>query len=83
MLYLIDEPMAEIAFRTVSEDPDATLVLIQDGVLLDPDPDLDVPAYAVEEDVAVRGRTLPDGVEPIDYDRVLSMLLEQEVTSFV
>jgi len=83
MLYLIDEPMAEIAFRTVSEDPDATVVLIQDGVLLDPDPDLDVPTYAVEADVAVRGRTLPDGVEPIDYDEVLSMVLEHEVTSFV
>jgi len=83
MLYLIDEPMAEIAFRTVADDPDARVVLIQDGVLLDPDPDLDVPTYAVEEDVAVRGRTLPDGVEPIEYDRLLSMVLEHEVTSFV
>ena len=83
MLYLIDEPMAEIAFRTVSEDPDATVVLIQDGVLLDPDPDLDVPTYAVEEDVAVRGRTLPDDVEPIGYERLIGMILDHEVTSFV
>ena len=53
MLYLIDKPLADVALRTAETDDDAVLVLIQDGVVLDPD--LDAPTYAVARDVDVRG----------------------------
>lgn len=81
MLYLIDEPMAEIGLRTAAQDDDATVVLIQDGVLLEPD--LDRPTYAIERDVEVRGVDLPDRIEPISYDALVERLPEEEVRSFV
>ncbi|MFB6297116.1 MAG: hypothetical protein ABEH56_01195 [Salinirussus sp.] len=81
MLYLIDKPMAEIALRTAAGDDDALVVLIQDGVLLDPD--LDVPTYAVRKDAAVRGVDLPARVERIGYDRLMELVIEHEVRSFV
>jgi tRNA 2-thiouridine synthesizing protein B len=81
MLYLVDKPMAELAFRTAAGDEAARVVLIQDGVFLDPD--LELPTYAVREDVEVRGVDLPPGVEPVSYDRLIQMLLEHEVRSFV
>lgn len=81
MLYLVDRPMADIAFRTAVGDEDARIVLIQDGVLLEPD--LGVPTYAVERDVDVRGVNLPAGVDVISYDTLVQLLLEHEVRSFV
>lgn len=81
MLYLIDKPHADIGLRTATTDSDARVVLIQDGVLLDPD--LDAPIYAVESDVSVRGVDLSPDIEPIGYDRLVDLLFELEVTSFV
>jgi tRNA 2-thiouridine synthesizing protein B len=81
MIYLIDKPMAEIAFRTAAGDEDAEIVLVQDGVFLDPD--LEVPTYAVRRDVEVRGVDLPARIEPIDYDDVVELTLERGVRSFV
>lgn len=81
MLYLLDEPMAEIGLRTARNDETATLVLIQDGVLLDPD--LDVPTYAVETDVEIRGVDLPDRIDPITYDGLVELMTTEEVRSFV
>lgn len=81
MLYLVDKPLAELAFEIAAADDDARLVLIQDGVLVDPPPE--VPTYAVEKDVDVRGVDLPDGVERIPYARLLELILEHEVKTFV
>lgn len=81
MLYLIDKPMADIAFRTAAGDDDAHVVLIQDGVLLEPD--LDVPTYAVAKDAEVRGVDLPPEIEPVTYDTLIDLVVEHEVTSFV
>lgn len=81
MLYLVDKPMAEIAFRTAEGDDDARIILIQDGVLLEPE--LNVPTYAVEKDVAIRGVDLPPDVECISYDKVIELVLEQETKNFV
>lgn len=86
MLFLVDKPMAEIAARTIRETPAAEIALIQDGVFLDPDKlldDPDVPTYAVERDLSVRGVTPPAGVESITYEQLLEKLLDQEVKSFV
>jgi tRNA 2-thiouridine synthesizing protein B len=81
MLYLVDKPMADIAFRTAAGDPDARIVLIQDGVLLQPD--LDVPVYAVARDVSVRGVDLDPEIQSIDYDTLIQMVFEQETKNFV
>ena len=81
MLYLVDKPMATIAWRTVSGDDDARVVLIQDGVLLDPDVEAEL--FAVQRDAEVRGVDLPEGVEPITYDRLMDLVFEFEVKSFV
>ena len=81
MLYLIDKPMADIGLRTAAGDPDARVVLIQDGVLLSPDVDAEL--YAVERDVAVRGVDLPAAVERITYDGLVEMIANEEVKSFV
>lgn len=81
MLYLVDKPMAEIAFRTAATDSSAEIVLIQDGVLLEPE--FDGPMYAVEKDVTTRGVDLADEIESITYERLTELVFEQEVRSFV
>lgn len=86
MLFLIDKPMAEIGFRTAKAAADPEIVLLQDGVFLDPGKWLDtagVPVYAVERDLSVRGVTPPEGVDPIPYDELVDLVFEQEVKSFV
>ena len=81
MLYLIDKPMADIGLRTAAGDPDARVVLIQDGVLLSPDIDAEV--YAVGNDADVRGVDLPAAVERISYDGLIELIVDEEVKSFV
>lgn len=81
MLYLVDQPMADLAWRTAAGDDDAAIVLIQDGVLLEPE--VDAPTYAVAKDVEVRGVDLPPDVEAIPYGTVVELLVEREVRSFV
>jgi tRNA 2-thiouridine synthesizing protein B len=81
MLYLVDKPMADLAFRTATGDDDARVVLLQDGVVLEPE--LDVPTYAVARDVEVRGVDLPAEIEQITYDRLIELVVEQETRSFV
>ncbi|AUX10118.1 tRNA 2-thiouridine synthesizing protein B [Halalkaliarchaeum desulfuricum] len=86
MIYLVDKPSAEVAFRTAQGNQEVTLVLIQDGVLLEPGesvPAVDVPVYAVERDVEVRGVDLPPEIEPITYDRLMRLVIEDGVKSFV
>lgn len=87
MLYLIDKPLADIGLRTAADDSDAHVVLIQDGVFLDPAEFLDdertLPTYAVERDLEVRGVTPPEGVEPIEYDELVGRIVAQEVKTFV
>lgn len=80
MLYLVDKPLADAAFRTAATDEDARLVLIQDGVFLDPD--LDAPTYAVARDVELRGVDLPAHIEPITYESVIDLLFQHEVKTF-
>lgn len=81
MLYLVDKPMADVAMRTIRTDDTPTVVLLQDGVLLDPD--LDATVYAVDRDVSVRGVDLPDHIETIGYDTLMELVFEHETKSFV
>lgn len=81
MLYLIDKPLADIGLRTAASDADGQIILIQDGVYLSPD--VDVPVFAVARDADVRGVELSPNIERISYDRVMELVVEQEVKSFV
>jgi len=81
MLYLIDKPHADLGLRTARDDPDATIVLIQDGVLLDPD--VDTPVYAVREDLDARGIEAAGSIEPIEYEALVDLLFESPVKTFV
>lgn len=81
MLYLVDKPLADVGFRTAAADPDALVVLIQDGVLLEPD--IDATIYAVRKDADVRGVDLPPHVEVVSYDELLELIFAHEVKSFV
>lgn len=81
MLYLIDKPLADVGLRTARASEDPIVVLVQDGVLLEPD--IDAPVYAVRRDVEMRGVDLPAGVEPIAYDRLVETMFDHEVKTFV
>lgn len=81
MLYLIDKPHAELGLRTARDDSDPTVVLIQDGVLLDPD--IDAPVYAVREDLEARGLAATGSVEPIEYEDLVGLLFDTPVKTFV
>jgi len=85
MLYLVDKPMADLAFRTVAGDDDPRVVLIQDGVLLaeEAGAEIDGPTYAVSKDVEVRGVDVPPGIEVITYDTLIELVVEHETRSFV
>ncbi len=81
MLYLIDKPHADLGLRTARDDPDATIVLIQDGVLIDPD--VDAPVYAVQEDLDARGIEASESIEPIEYEALVDLVFESPVKTFV
>lgn len=81
MLYLIDKPHADIGLRTARADDAAIVVLIQDGVLLEPD--IDATVYAVKRDVDVRGVDLPSAIDPIAYDSLVEAMFQTEVKTFV
>lgn len=81
MLYLIDKPMADVGLRTAADDPEAHVVLVQDGVYLLPA--IDAPVSAVAKDVDVRGVSLPPGVERVSYDRLMELIVDRGVRSFV
>lgn len=81
MLYLVDKPMAAVAFRTIAADDSAHVVLIQDGVVLEPD--VDATLYAVERDVSVRGVDLPAHIDAIGYDTLMELVFEHQTKSFV
>ncbi|UHQ96186.1 hypothetical protein [Natrinema halophilum] len=73
--------MAEIGLRSAANDDDGIVVLIQDGVLLDPD--LDAPTLAVERDLEMRGLTAPERIDTVTYDELMTLMVDHEVTSFV
>lgn len=80
MLYLIDKPMADVGIRTAADDPEAHVVLVQDGVYLSPDVDAQVSAVA--KDVDTRGVVLPPGVDRISYGELVELIVEDGVCNF-
>ncbi len=80
-LYLIDKPKGEIALKMASLDSEAVIVLIQDGVYLDPDAyGKFKEVYAIEHDVVRRGikEKIKDRARIIDYHELVNIILKHE-----
>ncbi len=83
MLYLIDKLYGENGLALAREDSDARVVLIQDGVYLDPGK-ISGEVYAVKEDVAKRGLEdrLPSSIKRISHAEVVDLIVENKVANF-
>jgi tRNA 2-thiouridine synthesizing protein B len=85
-LYLIDRPFGENGLNLALGDPGATVVLLQDGVYLDPTPALQasLPVLAVQDDVAKRGLEdrVAAGVRRIDYGELVDLIVDHKVVNF-
>ncbi len=93
-LYLIDKEYGENGLRLAANDKDAIVVLLQDGVYINPKfyPSK-AKIYAIKQDVEKRGLTgklssrmitgrLPKDVECIDYYRLVDLIVENKVINF-
>lgn len=83
-VYLVDRPQGEEALSIAALDPDAQIVLIQDGVYLDTKAVAERPVYAVAEDAKRRGLVgrLPTYVKLIDYGEVIDLVVANKVINF-
>ncbi len=85
-LYLINKTYGENGLKLVKLDDDAHVVLLQDGVYLDPHrlAGSKAKVYVVRSDVEKRGLVdrVPEDVELIDYDRLVDLVIENKVINF-
>ena len=85
-LYLVDKLYGENGLKIAQSDPDAAIVLVQDGVYLDTGTlaARGVTVYAVAPDVEKRGLTskLSGAVELIGYDRLVDLIVANKVINF-
>lgn len=83
-VYLVDRPQGEEALEVAALDPEAQVVLIQDGVYLDTNSVADKAVYAVADDVKKRGLVgrLPTHVKLIDYGEVIDLVVANKVVNF-
>lgn len=82
-LFLVDKPNGEVAAQVAGLDKDAKVVLIKDGVYLDPSA-FPGKVFAMEDDMEVRGlkERLAGKVEAIDYPRLVDLIVENKVVNF-
>ncbi len=83
MLYLVDKPNGQIAAEVAKLDDDAKVVLIKDGVYLDP-ATMPGKVYVMEDDVELRGlkERLAGKAEPIDYPQLVELIVNNKVANF-
>ena len=85
-LYLIDKPAGAQALELAKADPNAQVVLIQDGVYLDARPlnTAKRKVYAVKRDAELRGLAgrLPSFVQQIDYSALVDLIFANKVVNF-
>lgn len=85
-LYLIDRPFGENGLHLAQQDPDALIVLIQDGVYFYDRlaASSNAPVYAVLDDVSVRGlgSLVPETIQRIDYAALVDLIVEHKVVNF-
>lgn len=78
-LYLVDKAKGEIALKMASLDNEAVIVLIQDGVYLDPGSYGNFKeVYAIEYDVVRRGLKdrIKDKAKIINYQQLVDIILK-------
>ncbi|MBU1262309.1 DsrH/TusB family sulfur relay protein [bacterium] len=82
-IYLVDKPNGETAASVANLDPNPKIVLIKDGVYLDPST-MPGKVYAMEDDVEIRGLKdrLAGKVETIGYPELVDMIVEDKVMNF-
>jgi sulfur relay protein TusB/DsrH len=83
MLYLVDKPNGQIVAEVAKLDDDAKVVLIKDGVYLDP-ATMTGKVYVMEDDVELRGlkERLAGKAEPIDYPQLVELIIKNKVANF-
>lgn len=86
-LYLLDQAAGKNGINLAQSDDGCEVVLLQNGVYLDVKPliDSNVKVYAIKDDVAKRGlqACLPNGVELIDYGRLVDLIVANKVINFI
>ncbi|MEK7813296.1 MAG: DsrH/TusB family sulfur metabolism protein [Candidatus Desantisbacteria bacterium] len=82
-VYLVDKPNGEIAASVAKMDTEAKIVLIKDGVYLNPSA-MSGKIYAMEDDVEVRGLKdrLAGKAESIGYPQLVDLIVENKVVNF-
>lgn len=82
-VYLVDKPNGKIAAEVAKMDDEAKLVLIKDGVYLDPST-MPGKVYVMEDDVEIRGlkERLAGKAESIDYPQLVDLIVENKVVNF-
>ncbi len=82
-VYLVDKPNGEVAAEVASLDNDAKVVLIKDGVYLDPST-MPGKVYVMDDDVEVRGLKdrLAGKAETIGYPQLVDLIVENKVVNF-
>ena len=82
-LYLVDKPNGKVAVEVAKLDSDPKIVLIKDGVYLDPSV-MPGKVFAMEDDVKHRGlkERLAGKAETIGYDRLVDLVVENKVVNF-
>ena len=75
-VYLVDKPNGEVAAEVASLDNDAKVVLIKDGVYLDPST-MPGKVYVMDDDVEVRGLKdrLAGKAETISYPQLVDLIV--------
>jgi sulfur relay protein TusB/DsrH len=83
MLYLVDKPNGQIAAEVAKLDDDAKVVLIKDGVYIDPST-MPGKVYVMEDDVELRGlkARLAAKAESIDYPKLVELIVNNKVANF-
>ncbi|MBI3180935.1 MAG: hypothetical protein HYZ28_02195 [Myxococcales bacterium] len=82
-LYLIDKPFASDGLELAALDPEAKIVLIQDGVYLDASR-FPGKVFAVKSDAERRGVAgrLPASVRRIDHAELVDLIVAEKVYNF-
>lgn len=85
-LYLVDQPFGENGLNLAQIDPEAHVVLVQDGVYFYDQVAAwsDTPVYAVRADLEVRGLEplVPASIQRIDYSDLVDLIVEHKVINF-
>jgi len=85
-LYLIDRPFGENGLALAKIDPEARIVLLQDGVYFYHRFEAagDTVVYAIQDDLAVRGLDplVPRHIRRIGYPELVDLIVENKVINF-